>query len=137
MTAIYWLLLTTSLCLAYSQHVDHYCNTYEIEYKIVDIKSSVSHGATLLNGTFRETLSSCVLTCCDMEECDLAVYRNEGTSVSNRNCYLVHCGDFDNCKLVSHMNFTAISLSNSKLIFVMSLLFFTNFYYPMKLYVFC
>lgn len=112
--AIYWLLLTTTLCLAYSQHVDQYCDSYEIEHKIIDIKSSVGHGATLLNGSFSETLRSCVLSCCDMEECDLAVYRNEGTSVRNRNCYLIHCGDLDNCKLVSHMNFTTISLSNSK-----------------------
>lgn len=101
--------------MAYGQHVEQYCDTFEMEHKIVDIKSSVRQGATLLDGTYKETLSGCVMACCDMEECDLAVYRIKGTSSSNRNCYLVHCGVSDNCILVSHVNFTAISLSNGKL----------------------
>lgn len=107
----YWLTLSLLLCAVYSQHIaGPVCNIKSHEYTIIDIKASVAHGAALLNGTLVSSLDDCVEMCCGIDLCDLAVFKNSGTSRGNRNCYFVHCGANDNCLLVSHSNFTTVSL---------------------------
>ena len=48
--------------------------------------------------------------CCENDRCDLAVFKNNGTSRGNRNCYFVHCGVDENCLLVGQSHFTAVSI---------------------------
>ena len=110
-------LLTISLLYyaASSQHMGPVCNITTRQYTIIDIKSSVAHNAELLNGTLALSLSDCIWSCCENDRCDLAVFKNNGTSHGNRNCYFVHCGVDENCLLVGQSHFTTVSLKKGNL----------------------
>ena len=95
---------------AYCQHIGPTCNITTHHYTIIDIKSSVAHNATLLNGTLASSLSDCIEMCCCADWCDLAVFMNNGTSDANHNCYLVQCGVYENCLLVGQSHFTTVSI---------------------------
>lgn len=107
----HWLMFVMLYCSAYSQHMGPVCNVATHQYTIIDIKSSVAHNATLLNGTLASSLSDCIERCCESDRCDLAVFKNNGTSRGNRNCYLVQCGVEENCLLVGQTHFTTVSLN--------------------------
>ena len=110
----YWLVFSLLLyTTAYSQYIGPVCSINAHQYTIIDIKASVAHSAVLLNGTLISSLDDCVEMCCGIEWCDLAVFKNNGTSRGNRNCYFVHCGVVENCLLVSHDHFTSVSLKKS------------------------
>ena len=110
----YWLVFSLLLyTTAYSQYISPVCSINAHQYTIIDIKASVAHSAVLLNGTLMSSLDDCVEMCCGNEWCDLAVFKNNGTSRSNHNCYFVHCGEVENCLLVSHDHFTTVSMQKS------------------------
>lgn len=114
----YWLTFSLLLCAAYSQYRGPVCNINTHQYTIINIKISVAHNAKLLNGTLASSLSDCIERCCEIDQCDLAVFKNNGTSHGNRNCYFVHCGAAMNCLLVNHADFTTVSLNKGIFCFV-------------------
>ena len=80
---------------------------------ILDIHKSIDLGAKLVEGTWQSSLESCVSQCCLHDECDMALYKNQGVSQSGKNCYFVQCGDPNNCVVVEHPGFTSVSLDSS------------------------
>lgn len=76
---------------------------------IIDIHESMDRGAELLDGVWAESVPACVSGCCKARGCDLALFKNEGTSKTGKNCYYVRCGVLDNCVMVQHSSFTTIT----------------------------
>ena len=106
----HWLTILLLYCAAYGQYMGPTCDVTTHQYTIIDIKSSVAHNAELLNGTLVLSLSDCIQECCGNDWCDLAVFKNNGTSRGSRNCYFVHCGVDENCLLVGQPHFTTVSI---------------------------
>ena len=104
-------MMVSLISMAYSQYMEPLCNTTTHHHTIIDIKSSVAHNAKLINGTLEQSIDDCIQKCCEIDQCDLAVFKNNGSSPRNRNCYLVQCEVDQNCILVNQGHFTAISLS--------------------------
>lgn len=72
---------------------------------IIDIQSSRERGAVLIEGRREKSADSCVQKCCGVRECELTVYKVDGYSSAGHNCYLIHCGEVEKCKMVSHRGF--------------------------------
>ena len=88
-----------------------------VEYSngmILDIKKSVDKGAALLLGAWSESKDSCLSSCCKRDDCDLALFKKDGMSKKGNNCYLVHCGDLDNCLMVQLDSFDSMFLHARK-----------------------
>ena len=77
---------------------------------IIDIKASVNFGAELLDGEVQDSFSTCITTCCGMERCDMALYKQGGFSKSGKNCYYIHCGVPANCRMLEHEGFVSATL---------------------------
>ena len=95
----------------YIQCSRHYQSLYGY---IIDIKSSVSVGAKLLEGIQALSYDDCVEQCCGNAECDLALYRMRGVSHVGHNCYFVHCGRRENCHTAIHEEFVSIYMNINK-----------------------
>lgn len=80
---------------------------------IIDVKASVAYGAKVLGGTFVDSTETCMSNCCDMEGCDLALYKKEGKSASGKNCYYLQCGVLANCKMVRHEGFVSVVMADN------------------------
>lgn len=120
----YWMMLSL-LYMAHSQHMGPVCTTTTRPHTIIDIKSSIAHNATLINGSLEQSLSDCIQKCCEIDQCDLAVFKNNGTSPSNHNCYIVRCGVDQNCILVRQPHFTTVSLNKG--IYIQCVMFISLF----------
>ena len=108
------LLLVTLQALSSQASPDVCSESQTLDNHIIDIKTSVDHGAQLLSGEVASSWSDCAAICCRAERCQLAVFNKEGVSASSHNCYLVNCGsDIANCKLVAHHSFVGIFLSTA------------------------
>lgn len=98
-------LLDTVLC----RKVQHSYHT------IVDIRSSIALGADLIDGKWEQDVDSCISHCCDIEGCDLALYKTDGVSSSGKNCYFIDCGNSpDNCVLVEHEGFSSVRIGGKR-----------------------
>lgn len=106
-TLITFILFLTSA--GFSQDLDgllsHCPSDVIVSEGIVDIKTSLARGASLLQGRETEGYEACVEECCVDGQCDLALYRLVGLSDSGNNCYFIQCGDPANCKIVKHNEF--------------------------------
>ena len=82
---------------------------------IIDIKTSIARGASLIDGKWKKNLETCISECCEKDKCDFALYKEEGTSTSGKNCYFVSCGDsLTNCVTVKHTGFTSVIMQGRK-----------------------
>lgn len=105
------IVITLSIVLTTSTNIiDSICHgSLQLhQNKILDIKTSVGLGAKLLLGTKTESYQDCLHKCCNSSSCDLTLYRKFGVSKLNHNCYLVQCGEYDNCQFTYHNNFISI-----------------------------
>lgn len=93
------------------------CSKHTYDNTIIDIHASMTKGAELLDGRWSKSMDDCSAGCCDMEGCDLALFKNEGTSKSGKNCYYVRCGEFSNCIMVEHSAFTSVAFTEGKGVF--------------------
>ena len=78
---------------------------HEMGKGILDVKASIDRGAELLQGRMTNDNQLCAEQCCEDEQCNLALYRLEGLSDHGNNCYFIHCGMPEFCKIVSHDSF--------------------------------
>ena len=85
-------------------------NTVQHANMIIDIHVSMRRGAKLLSGIWKENVEKCVDICCEDKDCDMALYKTDGVSDTGKNCYLVHCGGFDNCVMAEHTSFISVML---------------------------
>ena len=82
---------------------------------IIDIKTSIARGASLVDGKWKMSLETCISECCKMDSCDFALYKKDGTSTSGKNCYFVSCGDsMSNCVTVHHTGFISVVIEGRK-----------------------
>lgn len=88
------------------------CSSNTYPKTIIDIHASMERGAELLDGLWSADLEQCSAGCCKMDDCDLALYKNDGASKSGKNCYYIRCGDFRNCVTVEHSAFTSIAFTS-------------------------
>ena len=96
------------------------CSSHVYDATIIDIHASMENGAELLDGRWSQDLDDCTAGCCSRENCDLALFKNEGASKSGKNCYYVHCGDFRNCVMVEHSAFTSVAFGHGKTLLIMA-----------------
>lgn len=119
-------LLLISLCLLSAQ-ASHFpdlfaaldtllCqNVEKRQSTIIDIKQSITLGAELLDGQWMDSMDSCVAECCGIDKCDFALFKNDGSSTSGKNCYFVSCGDSEsNCIVVPNSGFTSAVIRGRK-----------------------
>ncbi len=60
-------------------------------------------------------MDSCVAECCAIDKCDFALFKNDGSSTSGKNCYFVSCGDSEsNCIVVPNSGFTSAVIRGRK-----------------------
>lgn len=90
---------------------DMLCPSNQYSRTIIDIHASMERGAELLDGRWSADLASCSAGCCNTQGCDLALFKNEGSSKSGKNCYYVRCGNFRNCVMVEHAAFTSVAFA--------------------------
>lgn len=85
------------------------CTPRDYPGVIIDIHESIEKGAELLDGVWTTSAAACMSGCCNAKRCDLALFKNDGTSKTGKNCYYVHCGELENCVMVQHSSFTTIT----------------------------
>lgn len=110
---------------------DVLCHTVNYPSSIINIRTSMELGADLLDGILAENKDSCTSQCCKDVLCDMALYKLDGTSKSGKNCYLVHCGEPENCVMVDHEAFTSVMFQRDGLeaegMYIMYMLLYTQY----------